>query len=338
MKYHLLLALFLSVNASALPVLRETVGDVSDGYVTLYPDHQDPNLFYFLPNQMEFAVDRSTGLPSFSLSTYGIEQTNLANSFGLMSFVFRPGVSDDVKNQINIFKSKNPSARVAPLPVGESYMTIGESRKGVPVPAMASIFEYWDLPPFGGLLETEVGGNAKLTGVGAKLLVNSIKSPLLATLNSCYTIEGVTPMMDAEVKIHFEKVYTHFKGRAKAGWWIFGADVAHEVKKLIQEGAIQIRIHGDTQFEEVVMEMARQLAKEYLTPSLENNGFMMEMNLGFPSFRLVRFKFGGVKVEERKEVTLTIKKQSNITDVRCIAAPFRGLSAYADRLVFNTPL
>jgi hypothetical protein len=130
MKYLSIIALVLSVNASALPVLRETVGNVSDGYVTIYPDHRDPNLFYFLPNQMEFAVDRSTGLPSFSLSTYAIEQADLSKSYGYMTFVFRPALSEDAKNQIKAFQSKNPNARIAPLPVGESYLTVGESLSG----------------------------------------------------------------------------------------------------------------------------------------------------------------------------------------------------------------
>jgi len=180
-----------------------------------------------------------------------------------------------------------------------------------------------------------VGGNAYLTGAGAKMFVNAIRNPNLAVLNSCYTIDGVTPLMDAEVKIHYKKVFEHFKAKAKVGWWIFGADLSREVSTLTQNGSIQIKIHGDTRFEEVVMEMARQLAKEYFVPHLDHHG--SDIQVGEAPFRGAKFGFGSVKVEERNEINFTLQKQADIKDVRCIAAPFRGLAPFADRLISNTP-
>ena len=106
------------------------------------------------------------------------------------------------------------------------------------------------------------------------------------------------------------------------------------MSKLIEKGDISIQVRGDTKFEDAVMEMARTLAKEYLVPSLDNHG--AEIPADRIPFKYVKFGFGSVKVEERKEVSYELHKQADVRDVRCIAAPFNGLSPYADKIISNT--
>lgn len=331
----LLSSILMSQGAWALPVLRETAGDFSETFVTIYPDHRDKSLYYFMPNQIRFAIDKTTNLPNFSLMTYGIEQADLTSSFGYLSFVMQPAVSDDVKIDLQNFKAKNPNARLAPLPVGESYLTIGSSRLGIPSITAQKIFTGFDLPPFAGLLDTQVGGNGYLTGIGAKILNDAARKGLqIVTLNECFTIDGVTPMMDATVSIDYQRAYEYIKSQASVGWWIFGADVASIVKKLQEDGTIKIELHGDTKFEDVVMDFARSLAKEYLKPSLTIPD--SDVTLTNNPFKSVRFAWGNVDVEERRRVSLVFTKQADIQDIRCIAAPLSGIAPYADKLISNT--
>ncbi len=323
--------------AQALPVLREAAGDFGlGGMVTIYPDHRDPSLFYFMPDQTAFVMNPQSGLPFFGLNTYGVEQSDLSKIFGYFTFTVQPAISAGVKKQLELFQKKNPRARLAPIPVGESYMTIGQDRKGVPVEGAADLFKNFDLPPFAGLLETQVGGNAYLTGLGAKIITNAIKNPSLLNLNLCYTIDGVTPNMDASVTIDYQKVFTHWKAKARSGWWIFGGSIAKEVQKLQESGAIDIQIHGDTKFEDVVMAMAREMAREYLKAQLPNGQADADLS-GMP-FRIVKFGWGSVQIEERRTITLRIRKQADIKDVRCIAAPLAGLDQFADKIIQNTPI
>ena len=337
MKFLTLFLVLFSVKVSALPVLRESAGDFTLGLVTLYPDHRDPHLFYFLPNEISFATDKSTGLPSFSLQTYGIESFDLSNAFGYMSFVFQPGISDEIKGELEAFLSKNPLARLVPLTVGQSYLAIGNNRNGIPSDAASMIFKGWDLPPFGGLLESEMGGNAYLTGAGARMLEDSIRSPVSIVLNACFVVDGLSPMMDADISINYHEVFLQWQAKAKLGWKTVGAQLGGEINHLVQNGTITIKLQGDTQFDDVVTELAHELAAKYLVPSLGNPG---DPNGGTDPkvFRSINFEFGNVRVEEQNIVFITIKKQADVHDVRCIAAPFRGLTPFADRLIQNTPM
>lgn len=328
--------LWVAGQADALPVLRESAGDFgAGGFVTIYPDHRDSNLFYFMPNKMDFTKGPD-GTPTFGMTTYGVETGDPKKAYGFATFTLRPLLSEDVDQQLKLFLKKNPNARLAPLPVGESYMTIGTARDGTPSEAGKKLFESWDLPFRGGVLETEVGGNVYLSGLGAILMTNAIKNPSMVQLNSCYTVDGVTPFMDATVTVDYKRVFDHTKKKFGVGWGWFGASISKEVQKLVETGAMTIELHGDTKFEEVVMEMARQIAADYMKPDL-SLGTADVSDSGKVPFKHMRFGWGSVHIEERHHATLNIRKQANITDIRCIAAPFRGLTPYAARIIQNSP-
>ena len=55
MKSFLLMLFLLTTHALAAPVLNNNVA--ADGtMVTIWPDHEDPNHYYFAPNLMKIAV------------------------------------------------------------------------------------------------------------------------------------------------------------------------------------------------------------------------------------------------------------------------------------------
>lgn len=327
---------YLSTQAYALPILRESAATYDSMFVTIYPDHRNPNLYYFLPNSMQFAKDPVTGVPDFSLNTYGAEQSDPKLAKGWITFVFRAAVTPDVQAALNSFKKDHPGAILATLPVGESYLTVGTSRDGVPSSGGADWFKSWDLPPYGGVFESEVGGNAYLTGEGAKMMSTIVFQPKTSfSLNYCFKVDGVTPNMDARVVIDYQKVFTHFKTSAKTGWLWWGGEVTNDVRKLVENGSISIALHGDTKFEDVVFQMARDFAKDYLKSTLDSTVGGGSSDT-FP-FRFARFGFNAGSTEERRTVTLDIRKQADLTDVRCIAAPFRDVAPYASKIVTNVP-
>lgn len=336
----LITSLILASQAHALPILRESAGQYNSTFVTIYPDHRDSNLFYFLPNSMKFARDPSTGVPSFSLNTYAVEQSDVTKAHGWLTFVFRAAITPDVQAALDAFKREHPGATLATLPIGESYMTVGNRRDGTPGGGGSEYFKSWDLPPNGGVLESEVGGNAFLTGFGAKMMTKAIRDTSTPwALNYCFVVDGVTPMMDAEVTIDYQRVYSHFRASLSAGWGWFGSTVQTETQKLTENGAINIKLHGDTKFEDVVMQMARDLAKDYMTPKLSLDGSPASGDIMDKTpFRMIRFGFNHQSVEERHTVTLNIRKQADIKDSRCISAPFRELAPFADKVISNTTL
>ena len=57
--------------AHAVPELRETRGDYDHEMVTIYPDHADPNVFYFLPNSSSFAK-HNDGVPAVGLTHWSL--------------------------------------------------------------------------------------------------------------------------------------------------------------------------------------------------------------------------------------------------------------------------
>jgi hypothetical protein len=66
-------AVLFSTSAYALPLLSENAAQNQGSALTLYPDSNNPNLFYFFPNSSKFAVDTASGLPAFGFTYWGLE-------------------------------------------------------------------------------------------------------------------------------------------------------------------------------------------------------------------------------------------------------------------------
>jgi hypothetical protein len=67
--------------------------------VTVYGDYDDPQKFYIVPLP-RFSVDRSTGLPEFSLVSYKISDVEVV---GNCRFFVELGVTEDIQNAVKAF-------------------------------------------------------------------------------------------------------------------------------------------------------------------------------------------------------------------------------------------
>src|SRR4051812_20907726 len=88
-----------SLTAHAVPELRETRGDYNGDIVTIYPDHQDPNVFYFLPNSSEFSVNTDQS-PNLGLVLWGLKNGDPADGGGILSFVLQAALTEPVKKEL----------------------------------------------------------------------------------------------------------------------------------------------------------------------------------------------------------------------------------------------
>src|SRR5690606_1598715 len=83
---------FFTLNAFALPILTESMNG-SGSLGTLYPDHENPNKVYFMPNRGGLQKGRS-GVPEFGLSYWGIKEPEKAGGF--FSGIFNLWTGDEL--------------------------------------------------------------------------------------------------------------------------------------------------------------------------------------------------------------------------------------------------
>ncbi len=103
-------------TAHAVPVMNmNTPGAM--GY-TLYPDHENPNLFYIAPNELLVATN-SHGVPQFSFAEYWVGNVKEATVQVLM----QPSINESaVEQTMTTVRAINPSAQFTSLPFIESNM------------------------------------------------------------------------------------------------------------------------------------------------------------------------------------------------------------------------
>jgi hypothetical protein len=322
------------VTANALPLLRESRADFQGEMSTIYPDHEDPNLFYFLPNSSQLAKNRD-GKPIFQLATFGLSTPNNPDAFGTMNFILKAGLDDALKNELAAFKKKHPNARLTVVPFAESYITTLGVKDQLPISYWDKVFLAIDYPPHAGVAETEVGVNTMLTGAGAKLYREIVRQGGEGAhiMNLCFKVMGATPTMHARIHMNYQQVYEYWRASARTGWSIFGASISKVVEKLRREGHIQIEIlGGDAKMEDLIFEVSKEMAKTYLVPILTA---APGPSAPEPAFKHVRFGFNQTYKEERTSGGYVLKKREFVTDSRCVPLALKELKKYANEVIVD---
>ncbi len=344
---------FIASEARAVPVVRETQADFDGDLATIYPDHANPNLFYFLPNTGGFARDKD-GKPLFGLVYWGLNEADASKGGGYITFVMEAGITDPLRNELLKFKAKHKNSRLSVVPFGKSSIVIGNSavqsgkvsermKEYVPDPAkkapvtyptvlggLNTLFTDIVLPPSAGVAESQVGGNAILTQIGARAFRAGIDNPNLFTLSLCYEVYGALPTMDAWIHMDYKKIYQYFQASASGRWMWFGWSLSAVVEKLRQQKIIDWKIvGGDAKDEDYVKMIAKDLADTYLQPQLKN----APGPSNYVPFSVITFGFNAAYKEERATADYHMQKQQFITDDRCIALPMANLHKYRDEIV-----
>lgn len=367
------MSLLFAHAAFAVPKLRETAADFNSAIVTIYPDTENPNLFYFMPNSGAIAKDKS-GNPLVSLTYTGLAHPS-SETTAYLTGVFEAGITEAVRTELQTFKSKHPNARLTVVPFGKSFLTFGvpaaldppssaAAQSMVPNPAPAgqdmgaavatqkppvtgwpafggsiggapsTLFNNLYLPPYAGVAETQVGFNAILSKTGTILMVNGIRGFNPMNMNLCYQVFGALPTMRARITMNYQRVYSYFQAAASGGWLFWGWSVAAAVEKLRESGAITIDMIGaDQKMEDYVLKMAETLAARWMVPTLQASPGATPASAA--GFSFTQYSVGATYKEENKDITYTIQEQVYTSDDRCLALPMSDLSPYADKILIN---
>lgn len=326
-----LLTAFAISNANAVPLLRQTEGDFSEEMVTIYPDHADPNLFYFLPNTGNVAMSND-GHPMMGLTITGINNSIPDDGLGFLSFVLEASITPKVRTELKKFKQLHPNARLTVVPFGKSYVSMlrADGQAGMSQ-AWSPLIKTLDLPPAAGVAETQVGVNMLLTEAGSKIFKASIEGSQPYNMGLCFEVYGALPVMHAKVFMNYKQIYNYFAGSVSTGFLWWGVSLSHVTETLVREGAISINIlGGDAKFEDYIKNITAELAKTYLVPVLSAGPVQSGHDLLRPG---VQLSFNSVYKEERASATVEVKKQEFITDSRCVNLPMTNIRPYISEVI-----
>ena len=344
-----------AAQAGAVPLLRETSSDFNMIWRQSIRIRRIQIYSIFCRTKGGFAHD-SAGKPLFGLVTYGLNNPDPKQGGGYMTFVMEAGITDPLRSELQSFRTAHPSARLSVIPFGKSAVVIGNSaaladklsdtmQAYVPDPnkpapsvrdypqvlgGLGALFTDILLPPSAGVAESQVGGNATLTQIGARVFKVGINNPNLFTLSLCYEVYGALPTMDARIHMDYQKIYEYFAASANGGWGWFGWSLNAVVEKLHQQKIIDwVIIGGDAKDEDYVKMIAKDLADTYLQPQLKNAPGASN----YVPFNAINFGFNYTYKEERTTADYHMQRQAYITDDRCIALPMSELYKWKDQIV-----
>lgn len=315
------LLLFLQ-EASALPLLAENAASRVSELLTVYPDHQDPNKFYYFPNAAVLSRD-SDGKPMFTLVTFGLKDPDPNQGGGVLSAVFNLKSSAEQQKAKNEFLAERPQGGLAVLPVKASTLEA----------AKLSFMKNIQLPKHGGRAEDEMGIMAELTQAGARVVRAQAQGSAGQQVNYCYIVEGYGPDMNAHIVIEYQRIYDYFQTSYSTGslWW--RKTITAEVEKLKEMNLIRITINGgNAKMDEYVSMIVDMMVKKLFVPSLEYgrsapsssfSGFGFNLNLSY------------VHKEETKRFEGTIVRRDLVEREFCVTMAIRDVKPYFNELVID---
>ncbi|MGB3584255.1 MAG: hypothetical protein WBA40_24515, partial [Roseiarcus sp.] len=269
-------------------LLLSTSPITADG-VTVFPDHADPNQFWYLPAPVNLATLPDSDEPQFLLIEY---TPDLASSgvqgVGFLNVTLCLKLSDDTRNELmGQIRAAFPNAddpRLAPVPFDEGTVQIValdlQGGGGTSNTAPAGTFEA--IEHILGAVSPELYGDNNalfaltLSEDGASILKAAFEDGM-APVGGIYNLKftGARPALDVKITADLKRVYESFSVglSAKVYWVTAGIDATFE--KLRQDGAIKVEVinlAGDAAnaaAEQQAMAMFKdQILSTWFTPSL----------------------------------------------------------------------
>ncbi len=313
----LILTLILIGQSYARPILSKGIGVRVNDLLTLYPDHQNRNLFYYFADSSEISFDQH-GYPKFSLV---YDQDG-----GFVHGAFKLSLSKKLKDALNQFKLNNPSAKITHMPIIDNSLEAGLESKN------SKLFENFSHANYGAPIGGETGFSAELSSRGAKLFANSLKGSNPFSLNQCITVSGLSDNLDAHISINWEESLKEIKASFKGKVWIIGLDIKGIVKRLMKKGAIKITINGgDEDDQAYIRKMADELVKEFLTPvtDIVDNSKAEKSK----SFLGMKFKMKYQDYKVKTSIDFYVNERINIEKKHCLMLGMESIQDNYEKLV-----
>ena len=315
-----------SSTAEAVPLLGETSGTIREGVLTLYRDHEKSNRVYFFPNAS--AVSRTkTGLPQFHLAHWDKELDGKGG--GYLTATLKPSSDADQRQALESFMAANPGIEVAVVPVKSSIIGISSTLPGSD--PLSALFTEFNFARSGGRAEDEIGINALMTNVGARVMSQMLQNQTtqLMKVDYCYKIQGYGPAFDAKITVQMDRVYDYFSATASKGGWFWRASIRSVTEKLVDQRDIVIeRYGGDASDDEMLNKLAEAITARLFTPELAASPVQAAHSNAF-------YSFGASHVHRRelKRETWTWKSRDLEEREFCIPISLKDLEGYADKIV-----
>jgi hypothetical protein len=316
-------------SAFALPLLAENAAQNVGGLLTVYPDHENPNLFYFAPNSSGVAKSEESGLPRFSLINIVRDQKPEESALGgYMTFTLK--LKSNAEQADALKKFIDAGHKVAVLPVMSSTINVKKNDSGA-VP-LAELFRQLNYSKTGGLMESEIGVNSTLTYVGSKVLTATIDTGSIFNMDYCYMIQGLGPNFDATIYVNMSRVYNHFKAEFRSGSFFHRAQITAEVEKLIKDKKVDVIINGgETKDRDYVYALTERIVARVFVPELK----MVPTNSGDggSGWNFSRYSFSTTHKHEDDTERWTFKGRENQRATFCTNIGLEDVRTHKNALV-----
>jgi hypothetical protein len=316
-----------SVQAHALPILAENAGVTVNSALTIYPDSDNPNVFYYMPNSSGLAFSEESKLPYFGFTYWGLSNGGpLTEAGAWLTFTMR--LKSDADQQLALQSILGEGKRISVLPVQESVVSLTSTKTGEsPASALFSEFHFGQKA---GVMESEMGVNAVMTGVGAKVFKAAIDNPQLLKTDYCFKVTGLGPNMVGKIDVKWDRVYDYFQAGYSTGGWFYKKDIMVEVEKLKQKNLVSIRLDGG---EATDMEKLYELTNTIIARLFQAELKASPGGASGGGWSLSRFSLRVIHKEELKEESWTISKRDLIDREFCLSLGLKDLGKYKDKIV-----
>lgn len=194
MRFILLLTLFTSFSSFAVPVFNRNVS-TSGNSITIWPDHKDPNQFYYAPTRMNIALDE-VGKAQFNIIDYTTGRCRFGRNCErklLMTTYFESVYKDDdIKTTKEKILLSNPKANFSPVPFISSQVVFGT--------ALLPFIEEHNCAPMGGQAADLVPCTIVLNSKGIHKLLPSLAQGKRLAFNFTYKLFGVVENANSTFK------------------------------------------------------------------------------------------------------------------------------------------
>ncbi len=190
MKFLILITLLISFHALAVPVLNKNMA-AEGTLVTIWPDNANPDHFYFAPNLMKIASDK-TGAPKFHFTQYKSGSCNRRRDYrtgrcqfkALITSLLEAGYESKqlIEAQEGILKLR-PNARFSSIPFVSSRVEFATT--------LSEFIDTHDCSPKAGQAADQIPCNITLNKKGITNLMPFLNAGRVLPFKFIYQIAGV---------------------------------------------------------------------------------------------------------------------------------------------------
>ncbi|HEY3674860.1 MAG TPA: hypothetical protein VGK84_02605 [Candidatus Tumulicola sp.] len=222
--------------------------------ITVFPDHADPNQYWYLPGPVGLETEADSTEPQFLLIMYApdVAGTGIQGA-GFLNVTLALKVSDETQSKIiNEIRTQFPTAtspRLAPVPFDEGTVQIVALNLQGSGGATAALGTQAAVTGVLGASNPELFGNndalfaLTLSEEGATILEQAFQDGM-TPVGGIYDLKftGVLPALDVKITADMKRAYNSFSVNFGASAYIASAGIDATFETLRQDGVINVQV------------------------------------------------------------------------------------------------